>query len=47
MSTYVKGKTAKNVTDKDMRKGIKMAAAGLNYPENKNIAIEQVDSHSF
>ena len=46
MSTY-RAKKSKNVTDKDMRKGIKMAAAALAYPANKGINIDQVDTHSF
>ena len=30
-----------------MRKGIKMAAAVLDYPTNKGIVVSQIDTHSF
>ena len=46
LSTY-RTKEVHEVTDKDMRKGIKMAAAVLDYPTNKGIMIAQVDTHSF
>ena len=35
------------MTDKDMRKGIKMAASVLEYPAHKGIKINQIDTHSF
>ena len=36
-----------DVTDSDMRKAIKMAAALLNYPTHKGIPINRVDTHSM
>ena len=46
LSTY-RDKKAKNVTDKEMRKGIKMAASVLEYPANKGINVSQINTHSF
>ena len=46
LSTYWDGKP-KNVTDKCMRRGIKLAAKALSYPERKRIEIKQIDTHSF
>jgi hypothetical protein len=36
-----------DVTDSDIRKSIKVAAALLNYPSHKGIPIERVDTHSL
>ena len=46
LSTYW-DKKPRNVTDKDMRTAIKLAAAALDYRNNKGIDVSQVDTHSF
>ena len=45
--TYMEKGKLKDVTDKDMRKAIKLAAAELDYPNTKNIPLERIDTHSF
>jgi len=45
--TYMEKGKLKDVTDKDMRKDIKLAAAELDYPNRKNIPLERIDTHSF
>ena len=37
----------KDVTDNDIRKGVKYAAACLDYPCQKGIPIDQIDTHSL
>ena len=44
---WEKGESRRDVTDKDMRAGIKMAAQELDYPGRKGIPIERVDTHSL
>ena len=36
-----------DVSDEDIRRNIKWAAAELDYPSTKGIPIERVDTHSF
>jgi hypothetical protein len=36
-----------DVTDKCIRNGLKLAATALNYPENRGIPVERVDTHSL
>ena len=47
MSTYKDGDKLHDITDKDMRKAIKLAAVELDYPNKNNIPIDRVDTHSF
>ena len=39
--------TRQDVTDKLIKEGLKKAAILLNYPENRGIPVEQVDTHSL
>jgi hypothetical protein len=39
--------TRRDVTDKDISEGLKMAATTLEYPETRGIPIERVDTHSL
>ena len=43
---FVEGKRD-DVRDKDIRAGLKMAAAALDYPATRNIPVERVDTHSL
>lgn len=47
LSTYFVGSTRHYVTQEDMSKHLKMAAAMLDYPTAKNIPIDRVDTHSL
>ena len=44
---WEKGESRRDITDKDMRTGIKMAAQVLDYPGQKGISIDRVDTHSL
>ena len=44
---WEKGEDRRDVTDKDMRAGIKLAAQVLDYPGRKGIPVERVDTHSL
>jgi len=37
----------RDITDDDIRKAVKLAAIALNYPANKGIPVEHVDTHSL
>ena len=39
--------TRRDVTDKDISEGLKLAAAILEYPETRGIPIKRVDTHSL
>ena len=47
LSTYKEGNKIRDITDKDMRKAIKLAAVELDYPNKNNIPIDRIDTHSF
>ena len=47
LSAYWEGDTRKDVTDKDIRDSLKWAAECLNYPTERGIPIELVDTHSL
>ena len=47
LSAYFVDGCKYEVTDKDVRSALKYAAKKLNYPENKGIPIERVDTHSL
>ena len=47
LSTYYEGGTRMHVTQEDISKGLKLAATMLNYPTEKGIDIERVDTHSL
>jgi hypothetical protein len=47
LSAFFVGTRRFDVTDKDMRLSIKKAATILQYPANKMIPIERIDTHSF
>ena len=44
---WEKGEGRKDITDKDMRAGIKMPAQVLDYPGRKEMSVERVNSHSL
>ena len=46
-SAYYDEKGRHDVTDKDISVGLKNAAASLNYPAEKGIPIERIDTHSL
>ena len=45
--SYIEDDKLRDVTVKDMRKAIKLAAVELDYPNTKNIPINRIDTHSF
>ena len=47
LSTFFEGGVRKHVTQEDMSRGLKLAATMLNYPEEKGIDIERIDTHSL
>jgi hypothetical protein len=47
LSAYWEGDTRHDVTDKDIRDSLKWAAECLNYPSERGIPIELVDTHSL
>ena len=47
LSTYKEGGKVRDITDKDMRKAVKLAAAELDYPNEHNIPLDRIDTHSF
>jgi hypothetical protein len=47
LSTFFHQNTRFDISDADIRKSIKMAAALLHYPGKKGIPIQRVDTHSF
>jgi len=47
LSAYFVNGCKYEVTDKDVRSAVKYAAKELNYPENKGIPIERIDTHSL
>ena len=47
LSTYFERGVRKHVTQEDISRGLKMAATMLNYPSEKNIPIDRVDTHSL
>ena len=46
-ATFDEDGTRRDVTDKHIREGLKKAAILLNYPENRGIPVERVDTHSL
>lgn len=47
LSAYWEGGARKDLTDEDVRAGLKWAASYLDYPGEKNISIDRVDTHSL
>ena len=47
LSAYFDGAFRREVTADDISKGVKYAAACLDYLERKNIQINRVDTHSL
>jgi hypothetical protein len=47
LSAFFVNKTRFDVTDKDIRNSLKQAARALEYPEQKGIPIDRVDTHSL
>ncbi len=47
LSAYFDGAVRRDVTAEDISKGVKYAASCLDYPGQKNIQIDQADTHSL
>ena len=47
LSAYLDGGERMNVTGDDIVKAVKKAAEELRYPKDKNIEVDQVDTHSL
>jgi len=47
LSAYFENGTRKDISDQDIRDGLKMAAVALHYPQTRGIPIDRIDTHSL
>ena len=47
LSAYFENGIRKDVSDQDIRDGLKRAGAALNYPQTRGIPIDRIDTHSL